>query len=125
MGRAALVNIGDLTAYDLAKAYFMRKTGQRENMALHTAASIVAGFVGATFACPADVVKSRMMNQPTDWMGRGEERGGGGLCRYAIVKSQILVSSEVSIIAASGTARPSVSEMKDSSPSTKGSGHVG
>nr|CAH0108935.1 unnamed protein product [Daphnia galeata] len=50
--RAALVNLGDLTTYDTAK-------------------SMCAGLVGAIMATPADVIKTRIMNQPTDERGRG------------------------------------------------------
>lgn len=36
----------------------------------HVLASLASGFVGAVVATPADVVKSRVMNQPTDERGR-------------------------------------------------------
>uniref|UniRef100_A0A1B0FYA3 Uncharacterized protein n=1 Tax=Phlebotomus papatasi TaxID=29031 RepID=A0A1B0FYA3_PHLPP len=49
--RAALVNLGDLTTYDTVKRAIMRRT--------------------ATMGTPADVVKTRIMNQPVDSAGRG------------------------------------------------------
>ncbi len=71
MLRASLVNIGDLTAYDLAKKHLIRTVGLKDGGTVHVGASLVAGFVGAALATPADVLKSRMMNQPTDGRGRG------------------------------------------------------
>ncbi|KAL9878892.1 mitochondrial uncoupling protein 4 [Glossina fuscipes] len=69
--RAALVNLGDLTAYDLAKRFLIHKMEMKEGPLAHMLASFVAGFVAAVAATPADVVKSRVMNQPTDERGRG------------------------------------------------------
>uniref|UniRef100_A0A1A9X5D7 Mitochondrial uncoupling protein 4 n=1 Tax=Glossina brevipalpis TaxID=37001 RepID=A0A1A9X5D7_9MUSC len=68
--RAALVNLGDLTAYDMAKRFFIHKMGMEEGPLAHMLASLVAGFVAAVAATPADVIKSRIMNQQTDEKGR-------------------------------------------------------
>ncbi|XP_055300961.1 mitochondrial uncoupling protein 4 [Sitodiplosis mosellana] len=69
--RAALVNLGDLTTYDFAKRNIMNKTKLPDCHTVHIMASICAGLVAATMGTPMDVVKTRIMNQPTDEKGRG------------------------------------------------------
>uniref|UniRef100_A0ABK8FSY3 Mitochondrial uncoupling protein 4 n=2 Tax=gambiae species complex TaxID=44542 RepID=A0ABK8FSY3_ANOGA len=69
--RAALVNLGDLTTYDTVKHFIMHKTGLPDCHVVHIMSSICAGLVAATMGTPADVVKTRIMNQPTDSSGRG------------------------------------------------------
>lgn len=69
--RAALVNLGDLTTYDFAKRTIMNKTKLPDCHTVHIMASICAGLVAATMGTPADVIKTRIMNQPTDATGRG------------------------------------------------------
>nr|CAD7589967.1 unnamed protein product [Timema genevievae] len=71
MQRAALVNLGDLAAYDSSKRFLLSKTGLQDNYITHILASICAGFVAAITGTPADVVKARVMNQPVDDKGRG------------------------------------------------------
>nr|CAD7410461.1 unnamed protein product [Timema poppensis] len=71
MQRAALVNLGDLAAYDSSKRFLLSKTGLQDNYITHIIASICAGFVAAITGTPADVVKARVMNQPVDDKGRG------------------------------------------------------
>lgn len=68
--RAALVNLGDLTTYDFAKRNIMSKTKLPDCHTVHIMASICAGLVAAGLGTPADVVKTRIMNQPTDANGR-------------------------------------------------------
>jgi len=69
--RAALVNLGDLSTYDSVKANILRNTNLKDNSLTHMLSSGCAGLVGAIMGTPADVVKARMMNQPTDQNGRG------------------------------------------------------
>ena len=65
--RAMLVQIGDLTTYDQAKQMFRRKPFEvEEGPILHALSSGMAGLVAATLGTPADVVKTRIMNQPLD-----------------------------------------------------------
>jgi solute carrier family 25 uncoupling protein 27 len=78
--RAALVNLGDLTTYDSVKQ-IVRKTSLGDTSTTHAVSSLCAGLVAATmgYACllatmanrdraphrtPADVIKTRVMNQP-------------------------------------------------------------
>lgn len=71
--RAALVNLGDLTTYDTVKRYVLRSTGLPDDHLVHIISSICAGFVAAALGTPADVVKTRIMNQQTDATGRWVE----------------------------------------------------
>lgn len=69
--RAALVNLGDLTTYDNVKRIILTRTGLPDSHTVHILSSICAGLVAALMGTPADVVKTRVMNQPTDSNGRG------------------------------------------------------
>ncbi|KAK6624335.1 hypothetical protein RUM44_011194 [Polyplax serrata] len=69
--RAALVNLGDLTTYDTTKRIILKNTSLTDNHITHVLSSACAGLVAATMGTPADVVKTRIMNQPTDNHGRG------------------------------------------------------
>ncbi|XP_046660211.1 mitochondrial uncoupling protein 4 isoform X2 [Homalodisca vitripennis] len=71
MQRAALVNLGDLTTYDTAKQFILSHTSLPDSHLVHILSSACAGLVAATMGTPADVVKTRIMNQPTDAQGRG------------------------------------------------------
>ncbi|XP_037073677.1 mitochondrial uncoupling protein 4-like [Pollicipes pollicipes] len=69
--RSALVNLGDLTTYDSVKGRLVQNTTLGDNHLTHFLASACSGLVSATLGTPADVVKTRVMNQPTDKHGRG------------------------------------------------------
>lgn len=69
--RAALVNMGDLTTYDTVKHFLLRNTNLKDNSLCHSISSICSGLVAATLGTPADVIKTRIMNQPRDKHGRG------------------------------------------------------
>ncbi|XP_056621271.1 mitochondrial uncoupling protein 4 isoform X1 [Triplophysa dalaica] len=69
--RAALVNLGDLMTYDTVKHFLLSNTSIQDNMLCHGLSSICSGLVAATMGTPADVVKTRVMNQPRDLNGRG------------------------------------------------------
>lgn len=62
--RAALVNMGDLATYDTAKHMIMKHTSLEDNVITHFLSSVLSGVVAATLSTPADVVKTRIMNQP-------------------------------------------------------------
>jgi solute carrier family 25 uncoupling protein 27 len=70
--RAALVNLGDLTTYDSVKCYIMRTTSLPDDHVVHIMSSVCAGLIAAIMGTPADVIKTRVMNQPTDELGRWE-----------------------------------------------------
>jgi len=69
--RAALVNLGDLSTYDTIKRKLLLNTNLKDNTVTHCLSSACAGLVGAIMGTPADVVKARIMNQPTDSSGKG------------------------------------------------------
>jgi len=62
--RAALVQLGDLTAYDMAKQKLLLHTRLEDNFVAHGAASIVAGLVATVMSTPSDVLKTRIMSNP-------------------------------------------------------------
>ncbi|XP_068158664.1 mitochondrial uncoupling protein 4 isoform X1 [Drosophila tropicalis] len=85
--RAALVNLGDLTTYDTIKHLIMHRLNMPDCHTVHVLASICAGFVAAIMGTPADVVKTRIMNQPTDELGRGLlYRGSVDCLRQTVAK---------------------------------------
>lgn len=61
--RAFLVNMGELTCYDVAKHFIIHSSICEDNVYAHSLASIASGLASTTLSCPADVVKTRMMNQ--------------------------------------------------------------
>lgn len=69
--RAALVNMGDLATYDSVKRWLLNRMQLKDNWFCHFLASSCSGLVSATLGTPADVIKTRMMNQKRDKHGRG------------------------------------------------------
>ncbi|XP_054707819.1 mitochondrial uncoupling protein 4-like [Uloborus diversus] len=69
--RAALVNMGDLTTYDNSKHFILTHSSLKDDWLTHMIASSCSGLVAATLGTPADVIKTRVMNQPTDSRGKG------------------------------------------------------
>ncbi|XP_065063128.1 mitochondrial uncoupling protein 4-like isoform X2 [Rhopilema esculentum] len=67
--RAAIVNLGDLTTYDSAKHFILRNTSLHDNYVTHALASICSGLVAASLGTPADVIKTRIMNNPSLYKG--------------------------------------------------------
>jgi hypothetical protein len=63
--RAALVNLGELTTYDIAKRKIIASGvgGGKDTLLVHVASSMCSGFVSAAVSTPADVVKTRLMSQ--------------------------------------------------------------
>ncbi|PON49996.1 Mitochondrial carrier protein [Parasponia andersonii] len=61
--RAFLVNMGELACYDNAKRFVIRNRISEDNIYAHTLASVMSGLSATALSCPADVVKTRMMNQ--------------------------------------------------------------
>lgn len=61
--RAFLVNMGELACYDHAKHFIIESHIANDNIYAHTLASAMSGLSATALSCPADVVKTRMMNQ--------------------------------------------------------------
>ncbi|XP_026317549.1 mitochondrial uncoupling protein 4 isoform X2 [Hyposmocoma kahamanoa] len=72
--RAALVNMGDLAAYDVSKQFLIREFGM------------------AVLGTPADVLKTRLMNQPVGPDGRGTLYRGMMDCLQQSVKNEGVLS---------------------------------
>ncbi|CAG5031707.1 unnamed protein product [Parnassius apollo] len=90
--RAALVNMGDLAAYDYSKQFLMRELGMADTTAVHVVAAFTAGFVAAVLGTPADVLKTRLMNQPVGADGRGTLYRGMIDCLQQSVKNEGILS---------------------------------
>lgn len=54
----------------------MRSGWVPEGVLAHTGGSFVAGFAGAVASNPVDVIKTRLMSQPTDASGKGTSYSG-------------------------------------------------
>lgn len=61
--RAFLVNMGELACYDHAKHFVIENKIAEDNIYAHTLSSIMSGLSATALSCPADVVKTRMMNE--------------------------------------------------------------
>ncbi|KAM2330419.1 hypothetical protein ACFX1X_021250 [Malus domestica] len=68
--RAFLVNMGELACYDQAKRFVIENQISEDNIYAHTLASIMSGLSATALSCPADVVKTRMMNQSRSKEGK-------------------------------------------------------
>ena len=62
--RAMLVNLGELATYDVSKRSLIQYTPLQDNIVCHAAASVISGFFSTLCSCPADVVKTRLMQNP-------------------------------------------------------------
>lgn len=62
--------MGDLAAYDYTKQFLIREFEMKDNALVHAIAAFAAGFVAAVLGMPADVLKTRLMNQPVGPDGR-------------------------------------------------------
>eukprot|EP00405_Crypthecodinium_cohnii_P035839 CAMPEP_0206536328 /NCGR_PEP_ID=MMETSP0325_2-20121206/6686_1 /ASSEMBLY_ACC=CAM_ASM_000347 /TAXON_ID=2866 /ORGANISM="Crypthecodinium cohnii, Strain Seligo" /LENGTH=309 /DNA_ID=CAMNT_0054033523 /DNA_START=128 /DNA_END=1053 /DNA_ORIENTATION=+ len=71
--RAALVNLGELTTYDTAKGYFVTIFG--DTLSCHVSSAVCSGFFASLCSTPADVAKSRIMNQVQNPDGSWPYRG--------------------------------------------------
>lgn len=61
--RAFLVNMGELACYDQSKHWLIQQGITDDGIGAHTLASVMSGLSATVLSCPADVVKTRMMNQ--------------------------------------------------------------
>lgn len=61
--RAFLVNMGELACYDHAKHFVIYNHIASDNIYAHTLSSMMSGLSATIISCPADVVKTRMMNE--------------------------------------------------------------
>ncbi|CAH0719410.1 unnamed protein product, partial [Brenthis ino] len=90
--RAALVNMGDLAAYDYTKQFLIREFDMTDSILVHALAAFTAGFVAAVVGTPADVLKTRLMNQPVGPDGRGTLYRGMIDCLQQSIKNEGIFS---------------------------------
>ncbi|CAG7821343.1 unnamed protein product [Allacma fusca] len=88
MQRAALVSAAELGFYDSSKQLISHSYGIKNKYVVQLLAGFIAGFWAAVLACPADVIKARMMNQPLDKNGRGVYYKGTWDCLIKIMKNE-------------------------------------
>jgi Mitochondrial carrier protein len=88
--RAILVNAAELSFYDKAKYFFSHDFPfpiSPDNLTNHFLSSCVSGFMAAVFSSPADVIKTRYMNQ----MGKNGYAGIGE-CAKSVWKSEGVIA---------------------------------
>ncbi|KAL5506582.1 hypothetical protein EMCRGX_G008260 [Ephydatia muelleri] len=90
--RAALVCLGDLTTYDAAKQAILHHTGRKDDAGTHALSSVFSGLVSAVLGTPADVVKTRMMNQD----GRGVHYSSSWDCLTKTVRPRLISPPQTS-----------------------------
>ena len=86
--RAALVQLGDLAAYDFFKHLYLDTGYIQDGPLCHSLSAFSAGLVAVVMSSPADVIKSRVMNQPFDAEGRGTIYSGTLDCLRATVREE-------------------------------------
>lgn len=69
--RGFVVNAAELGTYDHSKEFLITSGLLPDGIFAHTGASFIAGLAGAAASNPIDVMKTRLMSQPTDASGRG------------------------------------------------------
>eukprot|EP00512_Aurantiochytrium_limacinum_P002175 CAMPEP_0171494120 /NCGR_PEP_ID=MMETSP0958-20121227/5339_1 /TAXON_ID=87120 /ORGANISM="Aurantiochytrium limacinum, Strain ATCCMYA-1381" /LENGTH=368 /DNA_ID=CAMNT_0012027815 /DNA_START=90 /DNA_END=1200 /DNA_ORIENTATION=+ len=67
--RAALVNLGELATYDAAKRNWLATGLVEDDFRCHVLSAAASGLVASFVSCPADVVKSRIMNNSKAYNG--------------------------------------------------------
>jgi solute carrier family 25 uncoupling protein 27 len=67
--RAALVNLGELATYDTAKQFWLGTGYVGDNVYCHVLSAVCSGFFASLASTPADVVKTRLMNESGVYKG--------------------------------------------------------
>lgn len=65
VARNAIINAAELASYDQVKQTILKIPGFSDNIFTHLLSGLGAGFVAVCVGSPVDVVKSRMMGDPT------------------------------------------------------------
>ncbi len=63
--RAAVINGCGIASYDHTKQVVLKLTGKTDGLVPQVVGSLVSGLISALVSTPFDVVKTRIMNQPT------------------------------------------------------------
>jgi len=61
--RNSIINAAELATYDQVKQSILKSGFLKDGLACHFASGLTAGFVATCFGSPADVLKTRIMNQ--------------------------------------------------------------
>ena len=69
ISRAILVNFGELATYDTTKQYIKKQFNISDGMLLYTCSSITSSYFSTLCCNPADVIKSRMMENKSIYNG--------------------------------------------------------
>ena len=85
IGRAVLVNFGELATYDYAKQNIQKTLKIQDSTPLHIMSSICSGFIASLCCTPADVIKSRIMQSNSPYKGIGD-------CIYKTVTEEGILS---------------------------------
>ncbi|CAA6662246.1 unnamed protein product [Spirodela intermedia] len=72
---SVFVNMGELACYDQAKRFVIANQACGDGVYAHTLASFASGLSATALSCPADVIKTRMMNQEGQRVERHSRRG--------------------------------------------------
>ncbi|GMT18639.1 hypothetical protein PFISCL1PPCAC_9936, partial [Pristionchus fissidentatus] len=91
--RAALLNMADIACYDFSKrALLSSNLGLTDSTPTHLIASALAGLSAALVSTPADVVKTRIMQQLRDSSGDTVAYRGSMDCLLRIIKEEGFLS---------------------------------
>lgn len=86
--QACLLTAGDVAAYDLSKRNLKKYLQLKEQLPLHLASALTAGLVASLVSHPVDVIKFRLMNQPTDDKGKWMYFKGSLDCLVKVVREE-------------------------------------
>jgi solute carrier family 25 uncoupling protein 8/9 len=67
--RNSVINAAEIASYDQYKQLFLQKTRMPDNVYLHFICGFMSGFTATCFGSPFDVIKTRMMSNPTSYTG--------------------------------------------------------
>jgi len=87
-GRATALSAVELASYDDIKMRFLHSGLFREGFSLHINSALCAGFLASLASSPFDVVKSRIMQQPSGPDGKGLYYKGMLDCFYVSFKTE-------------------------------------
>jgi len=74
--RNSIINAAELATYDQAKQTAVKRFHMKDDLATHLLCGLTAGFVATCCGSPADVIKTRIMNQKVAADGTKEYRNG-------------------------------------------------
>jgi len=67
--RAAIIQAAGISSYDHTKQWATQLVGSSEGYAPQVVAALVCGVISAAVSCPLDIVKTRVINEPSRYKG--------------------------------------------------------